>query len=107
MKELHGRTALVTGGSGGIGGEICRHLARQGMNVVVSGRREDALAAVVAELRELGVKAEAVAADLGDLDQVEPLDPAQRGGPGTDRRPGQQRRRGDRLAPSPPMTATS
>jgi short-subunit dehydrogenase len=43
------------------------------MNVVVSGRREDVLAEVVAELRALGVKAEAVAADLADLSQVDPL----------------------------------
>jgi short-subunit dehydrogenase len=43
------------------------------MNVVVSGRREDALASVVDELRAMGVRAEAVPADLFDLTQVEPL----------------------------------
>jgi short-subunit dehydrogenase len=43
------------------------------MDVVVSGRREDALASVVEELRSLGVRAEAVPADLSDLTQVEPL----------------------------------
>jgi short-subunit dehydrogenase len=43
------------------------------MNVVVSGRREEVLADVVAELRELGVGSEAVPADLGDLGQVDPL----------------------------------
>jgi short-subunit dehydrogenase len=41
--------------------------------VVVSGRREDALAAVAAELRELGVRADGVAADLYDLTQVDSL----------------------------------
>jgi short-subunit dehydrogenase len=73
MEQLRGRTALVTGGSGGIGRQIARRLARDGMNVVVSGRREEVLAELVAELRELGVKAEAVPADLGDLSQVDPL----------------------------------
>jgi short-subunit dehydrogenase len=73
MRELQGRTALVTGSSGGIGREIARHLARAGMNVVVSGRREDALAAAVEELQALGVRAAAVPADLADLSQVDPL----------------------------------
>lgn len=73
MKQLRGRTALVTGASGGIGRTIALRLARDGMNVVASGRREGALAEVVAELRGLGVKAEAIPADLGDLSQVDPL----------------------------------
>lgn len=59
MKELRGRTALVTGASGGIGAYIARGLARDGMTVAVSGRREDALASVAAELRAIGVRAEA------------------------------------------------
>lgn len=73
MEELRGGTALVTGASGGLGTHIARRLGREGMKVVVSGRREDALAAVVAELRESGATAEAVAADLGDLGEVERL----------------------------------
>jgi short-subunit dehydrogenase len=43
------------------------------MNVVVSGRREDALASVVDELRGIGVRAEAVPADLFDLNGTESL----------------------------------
>lgn len=73
MKELRGQTALVTGASGGIGAQIARTLAGAGMNVAVSGRREDALGAMVDELRDLGVQAEAVPADLFDLSQVESL----------------------------------
>ena len=73
MRELRGRTALVTGASGGIGKHIAFALAREGMSVVISGRREDALASVVAELRGLGVEAEAAPADLYDLTQVDPL----------------------------------
>jgi NAD(P)-dependent dehydrogenase (short-subunit alcohol dehydrogenase family) len=69
MNELRGRTALVTGASGGIG----VYVARAGMNVGVSGRREDALASVVEELRAIGVHAESVPADLFDLTKVESL----------------------------------
>jgi short-subunit dehydrogenase len=73
MKNLQGRVALVTGASGGLGTHIARRLAREGMNVAVSGRREDALAQVAAELSALGVKSAAVPADLSDLTQVDPL----------------------------------
>src|SRR5215831_15157816 len=73
MKELHGRTALVTGASGGLGTHIAGRLAREGMDVAVSGRREDALERVAGELRELGVRAAAAPADLGDLDGLDAL----------------------------------
>ncbi|HZU60130.1 MAG TPA: SDR family oxidoreductase, partial [Solirubrobacteraceae bacterium] len=73
MRDLRGHNALVTGASGGIGTHIARALARQGMHLVVSGRREDALDAVVNELRGLGVQAHAVPADLSDLGQIDPL----------------------------------
>lgn len=73
MKTLQGRTALVTGASGGLGTHLARRLARERMNVAVSGRREDALEAVAAELGELGVKSVAVAADLSDLSATDAL----------------------------------
>lgn len=73
MKDLQGRTALVTGASGGLGTHIARRLAREGMNVAVSGRREDALAQVVSELSTLGIKAVAVPADLCDTTKLDPL----------------------------------
>jgi len=73
VQDLRGRSALVTGASGGLGGHLARGLAREGMNVVVSGRREDALAALAGELGELGVRASAVPADLSDLSRIEPL----------------------------------
>jgi short-subunit dehydrogenase len=73
MKSLQGGVALVTGASGGLGTHLARRLAREGMNVAVSGRREDALAGVVAELGALGVRSVAVPADLSDLTQVDPL----------------------------------
>jgi short-subunit dehydrogenase len=73
MDDLQGRNALVTGASGGIGRHIARALARAGMNVAVSGRREDALASLADELRATGVAAEAVPADLSDVALVEEL----------------------------------
>jgi short-subunit dehydrogenase len=73
MKELRGRTALVTGASGGLGTHIAGRLAREGMDVAVSGRREDALEQLASGLRELGVRTAAVPADLADLDQVDRL----------------------------------
>jgi short-subunit dehydrogenase len=73
MKNLQGGVALVTGASGGLGTHIARRLANEGMNVAVSGRREEALAEVAAELSALGVKAATIPADLSDLTQIDPL----------------------------------
>ncbi len=73
MKDLNGRTALVTGASGGLGTHIAKRLAGEGMNVAISGRREDALAEVVGQLEALGIEAKAVPADLQDLDTIDSL----------------------------------
>ncbi|QMW22361.1 3-oxoacyl-[acyl-carrier-protein] reductase [Sandaracinobacteroides saxicola] len=50
MFDLGGKTALVTGASGGIGGAIARALAARGARVALSGTRADALAALAGEL---------------------------------------------------------
>ena len=50
MFDLQGKTALVTGASGGIGGAIARALAAQGATVALSGTRREALDALAAEL---------------------------------------------------------
>jgi len=73
MENLHGSSALVTGGSGGIGRHIAHALARQGANVILAARREDALRAVAEELRGLGVQSEPLVVDLTDLEQAEQL----------------------------------
>src|SRR5690349_92151 len=52
MFRLDGRRALVTGASGGIGGAIARALHAQGAEVVLSGRRREALDALAAALGE-------------------------------------------------------
>ena len=61
MFDLSGRTALVTGATGGIGGAIARALHAQGATVLVAGRRRDALDALVAEL---GSRAHPLEGDL-------------------------------------------
>jgi len=63
MFRLDGKTALVTGASGGIGAGIARALHAQGAIVVLSGTRQDALAALAGEL---GERAHVCAADLKD-----------------------------------------
>ncbi len=50
MFDLSGKSALITGASGGIGGAIARQLHRAGANVGLSGTRVDALQALAAEL---------------------------------------------------------
>jgi 3-oxoacyl-[acyl-carrier protein] reductase len=72
MFDLTGRTGLVTGASGGIGGAIARALHRQGATVAISGTRRDALDALAAEL---GDRVHVFPCDLADKDQVEKLVP--------------------------------
>jgi 3-oxoacyl-[acyl-carrier protein] reductase len=63
MFRLDGKTALVTGASGGIGAAIARALHAQGAAVVLSGTRTEALEALAAEL---GERAHVCPADLKD-----------------------------------------
>jgi 3-oxoacyl-[acyl-carrier protein] reductase len=63
MFSLGGKTALVTGASGGIGAAIATMLAAQGATVVLSGTRVDALEALAGEI---GEKAHVCPADLAD-----------------------------------------
>ncbi|MFI8966838.1 SDR family NAD(P)-dependent oxidoreductase [Streptomyces sp. NPDC053493] len=68
--SLSGRTALVTGGSSGIGKAIARALARAGAAVVIVARLEAELKATVDELTGLGATAAWVSGDLGTRDGV-------------------------------------
>jgi NAD(P)-dependent dehydrogenase (short-subunit alcohol dehydrogenase family) len=64
---LTGKTAIVTGGSRGIGKAIALELAREGTNIALIARDQDTLAAAASELaRATGVKVEALSADTGD-----------------------------------------
>src|ERR1700716_4094278 len=63
--RLEGRTALVTGSTGGLGVAIASTLAAEGAFVVVSGRDKKRGDAVVAGIRLAGGRTEFVAADIG------------------------------------------
>jgi 2-deoxy-D-gluconate 3-dehydrogenase len=70
---LRGKVALVTGSSQGLGKAMARALAQAGADVIVNGRDPAKLAPVIAELSALGVKATAIAADLGQRADVQRL----------------------------------
>lgn len=70
--DLKGKKAWVTGGSRGIGAQVCRALARAGADVGLTYRSQDQEAADVAgSLREFGVKSLAVKADAAKRESVE------------------------------------
>ena len=73
MFNLSGKTALVTGATGGIGGSIARSLHAQGAMVALSGTRKEVLDQLAAEL---GERAFVVPADLSNAESVEALVPA-------------------------------
>ncbi len=63
----YGDWALVTGASSGIGVSLARQIAADGMNVVLSARREDRLASLAADLeRDFEIETRVVAADLSE-----------------------------------------
>ncbi len=70
MFDLSGKTALVTGASGGIGGAIARALHARGATVILSGTRGEALEFLKTEL---GARAHVAVCNLADLSAVEAL----------------------------------
>jgi len=74
--RLDGRTALVTGGAGGIGSAICRDLASLGARVVVADVDEPAAKLLAGELPD----ARAIGVDLDEPDQIDALVAAEAGG---------------------------
>jgi 3-oxoacyl-[acyl-carrier protein] reductase len=70
MFDLTGKTALITGASGGIGGAIAKALHGQGAAVVLSGTKVEALEKLAAEL---GGRAYTAAGNLSDIASVEAL----------------------------------
>jgi 3-oxoacyl-[acyl-carrier protein] reductase len=72
MFDLTGKTALVTGATGGIGGGIARALHAQGATVALSGTRREVLDQLAGEL---GARAHALPGNLADKDEVEAMVP--------------------------------
>jgi NAD(P)-dependent dehydrogenase (short-subunit alcohol dehydrogenase family) len=71
--ELTGRTAIVTGGTRGIGLAIAEGLASVGANVVVASRKAEACDRAAEKLNALGAKAIGVPTHLGDVSAVNQL----------------------------------
>lgn len=78
MFDLSGRSALVTGASGGIGEAVARQLHAQGATVVLAGRRRDTLTALA---EGLGERVRVEVAELTDPQAAEQLIAAADGGP--------------------------
>lgn len=70
MTTLVGTAALITGASSGIGAATALALAAQGADVALVARRRDRLEELAGRVRELGVKAEVVEADITDRGQA-------------------------------------
>ena len=73
MFDLTGKTALVTGATGGIGDAIARALHRQGATVAISGTRREVLDALAADLKD---RVHVLPCNLADKDAVEALVPS-------------------------------
>lgn len=69
--DLSGKTAIVTGGSRGIGKEMAEGLAEAGANLMLCARRAEWLDETVAEFRERGFSVEGMLCDVSKADEVE------------------------------------
>jgi NAD(P)-dependent dehydrogenase (short-subunit alcohol dehydrogenase family) len=73
LLDLKGKTAVVIGGTSGIGLSLARDLAKAGADVVPTGRREELIRSAAAEIVALGRKSLAQACDVRDTGSLERL----------------------------------
>lgn len=71
--SLEGRTAIITGGSGGIGRACAVGFAKAGANIVIASLPPDSIPPVVEEVEALGVKGFGLAVDVTNAEQVKSL----------------------------------
>jgi len=71
MQRFEGKTVVVTGGGGGIGGATCRRFGREGARVAVFDLNPEAAGRVAAAIREAGGVAEAIRCDITDRASVD------------------------------------
>ncbi|WP_226946629.1 SDR family NAD(P)-dependent oxidoreductase [Rhizorhabdus phycosphaerae] len=75
LLQLKGKTAFVTGASGGLGAHFAETLAEAGAKVILGARRESALADVAARIRGAGGRCDTVALDVADAASIASIDP--------------------------------
>ena len=73
LLELNGRTALITGGSRGLGLQIAEALGEMGAKIAISARKKDELDSAVAHLRKQNIEATAYVCDIGKRDAIAPF----------------------------------
>jgi NAD(P)-dependent dehydrogenase (short-subunit alcohol dehydrogenase family) len=71
--ELNGRTALVTGGSRGLGLQIAEALGEMGARIAISARKKDELDEAVAHLSKRKIEATAYVCDIGKREAIAPF----------------------------------
>lgn len=73
MFSLQGRIAVITGASRGIGEAIAHTFAQNGAHCVLVSRKIEGLESVVADIRKAGGNADAIACNVGNIEQIDSL----------------------------------
>src|SRR5215468_2231243 len=73
LQDLHGRVALVTGGSRGLGLQMAEVLGELGAKVAITARKANELAEAKAHLAGMGIEALPLVCDMGKLETIAPM----------------------------------
>jgi NAD(P)-dependent dehydrogenase (short-subunit alcohol dehydrogenase family) len=73
LLSLKGKTALITGGSRGLGLQMAEALGEMGAKIAITARKKDELDEAVSHLKKAGIEAQAFVCDVGKREQIAPL----------------------------------